>query len=92
VIVLGRLVKRAMVAKSDDPLIGADEVVGRQRYDGLSKECDMSRGELQGHTWLLMMMMRMFGESVVRTLLAWPLAGVSQGQENAAMALKIPQN
>jgi hypothetical protein len=29
VIVLGRLVKRAMVAKSDNPLIGADEVVGR---------------------------------------------------------------
>jgi hypothetical protein len=49
----------------------------------------MLRGELQGHTWLLMMMMRKFGGSVVRTLLAWPLAGVSQGQENAV--LKIPQ-
>lgn len=30
--------------------------------------------------------------ATARTLIAWPSAGASQGQENAAMALKIPNS
>jgi hypothetical protein len=89
-----RLVKRATaVTKSDNPLDrGLMELWVVSLVMAFSKECYVE-GEWKGQTWLLtmMLMMRMNRDLAARTLIAWPLAGVSQGQENAAMALKIPR-